>query len=181
MSRSRFVVLAVAVACSIGIGSSGLTAELPGDENRNFDARVRLHPGRAPVVPAGPNESALAALRQAMPDLQVDRDPATGAVRSLYNPGGALSGAHPGEDPLEVAKSFLYAHTDGLGLSAADLVDFEVTDRVPSESSGAVHLYLRQTFAGLPVYNGQIQVHLDRDGRVLSVTNDFLPDLKWSV
>ena len=68
-----------------------------------------------------------------------------------------------------------------LGLTADDLLDYEVTDVVPSKVTGATHIYLRQTLYGIPVYNGQLHVNVNRDGRIISVNNSFVPDLAPSV
>ena len=64
-----------------------------------------------------------------------------------------------------------------MGLTGDDVSDYEVTDSVLSNATGATHLYLRQTYLGLPVYNGQLQFNVNRDGRILSVNNAFLPDI----
>jgi extracellular elastinolytic metalloproteinase len=156
--------------------ASGLAAQIRSGEHRAYDARIDVN-REVTLAADSLQEAAETEMRLAMPELLVSRDAATGALRSVYNPAGALTGPHPGEEPLDVALSFLRGHADLLGLSQADLAEIEVTDVVPSEASGAVHLYLRQQADGLPVYNGQIQVHLDAENRVLSVSNDFLPDL----
>ena len=64
-----------------------------------------------------------------------------------------------------------------LGLTDQDLQHFEVTDVVYSRLTGATHVYLRQTHRNIAVYNGLLQVNVNRDGRILSVNNAFVPDL----
>ena len=44
--------------------------------------------------------------------------------------------------------------------------------------TGATHIYLRQRYRGLPVYNAQLHVNVNRDGRIISVNNSFLPGLQ---
>ncbi|MCH8222133.1 MAG: hypothetical protein IH868_01850, partial [Chloroflexi bacterium] len=61
-----------------------------------------------------------------------------------------------------------------------DVDEFEVTDSVLSSATGATHIYLRQKHQGLPVYNGQLQIHITRDSRILSITNTFMPNLRAS-
>ena len=46
-----------------------------------------------------------------------------------------------------------------------------------SSVSGATHFHFRQTFEGIPVYHGQLRISVNRDGRVISVSNAFFPDL----
>ena len=43
-----------------------------------------------------------------------------------------------------------------------------------SKITGATHIYLRQRYQGIPVYNGQLQINVNRDGRIISVNNSFL-------
>ncbi len=64
-----------------------------------------------------------------------------------------------------------------LGLTAADLAEYEVTDRVYSQVTGVTHVYLRQLHQGIPIYNAQLQVNVNRDGRILGLGNAFVPDL----
>ena len=52
-----------------------------------------------------------------------------------------------------------------------------MTDSVRSPLSGVTHLYLRQRLDGVPVHNGQLQIDLADDGRVLAVHNQFVPRL----
>ncbi len=170
-----------ACCLALGLAAASAAAAPPHQGNpRTYDRRIDLLRGAAEAPAAAQLERA-AELRRQMPDLLVTYDPVTAAVRSLSNAGGPLSGPHPGAEPLAIAEEFLAEHLDLLGLSAADLAELEVTDVVPSEASGVTHLYLRQMHRGLPVYNAQLQVHLDAEGRVLSVNSDFLPDLALGV
>ena len=43
--------------------------------------------------------------------------------------------------------------------------------------TGATHVYLRQIHMGLPVYNGQLHINVNRDGRIMSVNNAFMSDI----
>lgn len=93
---------------------------------------------------------------------------------------GYLSDPDP-RPPTRVAMAFVRENLDALGLTAADLGGFEVTDLVPSAVTGATHIYLRQRHAGLSVYQGQLAVHVNRDGRILSVNSAFVADLAQTV
>jgi extracellular elastinolytic metalloproteinase len=145
-------------------------------EARNFDRRIEHNlgfkaPARAAIVPA-----ALAAV----PDLDLSRDEAFGTTRSVSSLTTYLTAARPGEDAMKVALDFV-GDGSALGLTPGDLADFEVTDVVYTKVTGATHVYLRQTYLGIPVYNGQLHVNVNRDGRVLSVNNLFVPDLAQSI
>ena len=149
------------------------------DEARNFDRRIEYNrgyraPDRAVSVP-----SALAGV----PDLDLSRDDAFGTTRTLSSLTTYLTGARPGDDAMKVALDFVSdpANLELLGLTPGDLADHEVTDVVFTRVTGATHIYLRQTYLGIPVYNGQLHVNVNRDGRILSVNNLFVPDLAQSI
>ena len=58
---------------------------------------------------------------------------------------------------------FLTTNAAMLGMSAKDISSLEVTDRVYSKLTGTTHIFMRQVHEGLPVYNSQMQVNLDRE------------------
>ncbi|ATB47990.1 metalloprotease [Corallococcus macrosporus DSM 14697] len=147
--------------------------------NRNYDARDAYN-AQARFGVTSAQASSQEALRRAVPELMVEFDEGSGLVRSLTNPVGALSGPRSG-DALAIGLDFVQKHRDALGLGLNDLANLEVTDRVYSKRSGITNLYLRQTYRGLPVYNGQLQINVGHDGRVLSVHSDFLPNLESAI
>ena len=75
----------------------------------------------------------------------------------------------------------VWAEGHALGLEAADLQGYEVTDVVQSKVTGATHIYLRQRYRGIPVYNAQLHINVNRDGRIISVNNSFLPGIARAV
>ena len=146
---------------------------------RHFDARIAYNQDFR-VEGFAAKSAAFEGLRAEGIELGVSFDPTTGVTRSINNRVGHLTAAKSG-DPEAIALDFLTANLEGLGLAAADIEELELTDRVFSKVTGATHLYYRQTHAGLPVYNGQLQVHINREGRILGVTNSFLADLAAAV
>ncbi len=140
---------------------------------RNFDARDRHN---ARVRFADGMVTPRFAGRFAAADIAATFDETTGATRTLMAQVGFLTGPAPGS-ALTIAQSFARAHTDMLGLSDADLADMEVTDVGYSQVLGTTHVYYRQRHLGLPVYNAQLHVNIDKDGRILSVNNTFVPNL----
>lgn len=148
-------------------------------EGRNFDRRIEYNRGyRAPD-----RSFAVPGALAGVPDLDASRDDAFGTTRSLSSFTTYLTGTRPGDDAMKVALDFVSdpANLDVLGLTPSDLADHEVTDVVFTRVTGATHIYLRQTYLGIPVYNGQLQVNVNRDGRILSVNNLFVPDLAQSI
>ncbi len=183
MNRLSRAVLAVSsLALSLLALSAPAVASKPDPAvaGRHYDLRQTL--AASDSLAADPaQEAAIARLRAAAPGLAVDRDGRTGAVRSVANLGGYLSGPRQGGDIETLALDFVRQELDLLGLAASDLDDYEVTNVVPSRATGLTHIYLRQRYAGIPVYNGQLQVNLKGDGRVLSMHNQFLPHLATAV
>ncbi len=173
---SRFVTLALAAL----VAWPAVAAPRAPGGPRNFDAREAAN-RRVSLAPVPGQERAIARLRAEIPELRAEIDRTTGATRVLSNPTGYLTAAPRAGDATAAALTFVEENLALLGLGAADLAEYEITDTVFSRVSGATHLYLRQMFAGLPVYNGQLQVHVNREGRILGVANAFLPDLAGAV
>jgi extracellular elastinolytic metalloproteinase len=148
----------------------------PADEPHHFDARVAFNRGFK-QTPLAASLQATTAMAREIRDLAVTYDDTTGAVRSLSNHTGYLSEGKRGPDALSMAMDFVRANLASLGLSPADLENYEVTDRVHSKITGATHIYLRQLYQGLPVFNGQLHVNMNRDGRIISINNSCMPGM----
>ena len=144
---------------------------------RNFDLRIPLQETQQAPAPTAAQRAALTALLAEGEDVAVTYDPVTGAAHSVTRHTGYLSGPHPGADPEVLAVEVAREIRELLGLTAQDLQHFEIADVVYSRLTGATHVYLRQTHRNIAVYNGLLQVNVNRDGRVLSVNNAFVPDL----
>ncbi|MCK8500538.1 M36 family metallopeptidase [Myxococcus fulvus] len=174
--RRRLFQAVVFTATLSGSTALAVAPEHAHGGERHFDARTSYN-AQARFGFSTAQKAHVESLRRSIPDLMVETDESTGLVRSLVNPVGALTGPSSG-DPMSIALDFVQKHHEALGLSLNDVSTFEVTDRVYSEVSGATHLYLRQTFKGLPVYNAQLQVNVAKDGSVLGVHSDFLPSIE---
>jgi extracellular elastinolytic metalloproteinase len=150
----------------------------PADELRNFDARVPLRSSSAvaPLVSA-----ALQAARTTDPSVVATYDDVFGVTRTLMSRAGYLTGAVAGREPQQIAIDFMAANSSLFGLQAGDVSEYEVTDIVPNIATGSTHVYVRQTYRGIAVYNAQFHVNVNRNGRILSVNNQFVPALASSV
>jgi extracellular elastinolytic metalloproteinase len=170
--------LLATVAPALAQGNSPGNGGLSG---RNFDARLEAN-NNLDLLPTPPQSQALDRLERQVPGLTRRFDPTTGVTRTLSHPLRPLTAAPaPGASRRDTARAFVEQHVDALGLSRQDLNGMVVTDEVPSRVSGTHHLYYNQTLGGIPVYNGQLQVNLDREGRIVSVNNSFLPNLNRSL
>ncbi len=172
-------VLAVPVAHAV-VPSPAQPQAAASTHGRHYDAR-RLLPATARRGPNAMQQGALAALGSQVAELRYEIDADTGVTRTLSNRVGHLTVPVPGQ-ARTIALDFVRNNAALLGLSDADVAGYEVTDEVKSPASPVRHLYLRQKHAGLPVYQAQLQVHVnDDDGRILMVNNRFLPNLAEAV
>jgi extracellular elastinolytic metalloproteinase len=81
----------------------------------------------------------------------------------------------------DVALRYLADHRQEMGLTQADINDVIVTDAYTSEHTGVSHVYLRQRYQGIEVYNANINVNVASGGAVLSYGSDFVPNLAAAV
>ena len=170
---TRLLLTAIPLAAGVAWGQ-------PVSEPRNFDRRVDMQQPASAAAPLPAQLDALARLRAELGGSLTRRlDPSTGVTSSLSNPIGYLTAPAFG-DPSEVAIEYARSHLDLLGLEPGDLDDLEVTDTVYSEPTGSTHVYLGQRHQDLPIYNAQLQIHENREGRIASVNNAFIPGLAKS-
>ena len=146
-------------------------------EGRNFDARISQNAGlKAAAVPM--QRAAIDRLRAQTPDLAATFDNATGVTRTLYNQTGYLTEASADKaTPLEIGLAYMGKNLSAFGLTQGDLANWEITDEVYSQVTGAHHIYLRQLYQGIPVYNAQLHFNINREGRLISINNAFVPSI----
>lgn len=143
-----------------------------------YDLREEI--GRQAIEPSRAQLEEFLAIQAIYPDLAATYDTYSGATRTLYNMTGFVTEPGGTETALERAFDYAEANTLLLGLEPADLFGLELTDEVFSAVDGVTHVYFRQRYADIPVYNGQLHVNVTADNRILSVNNSFVPDLAGS-
>lgn len=184
MNRFRgFAVASLSMTCGLFWTSLANAQEISPtqDAERHFDARLDLHRAfSAERSAAAVQPPAIQGLIANIEELTVESNEITGAVSTLSSQRGYLTGTARGR-PMDLAMAFVRSNVAALGLQQSDLQGYAVSDVVYSRVSGATHIYLQQRHAGIPVYNAQLQVNVNRDGRIISVNNSFLPALAESV
>ena len=178
MSRSFGFVASLSFAFAL-LWSSAAAAQGAADAERHYDARIDYNAAfiaSQRVLPSQPNKAFVANLEEA----SVEADAASGAVSALTSQRGYLTDKASGA-PMTLAMNFVRNNIAALGLEAGDLQGYTVTDVVHSQVTGATHIYLQQRYRGIPVYNAQLQVNVNRDGRIISVNNSFLPGIARAV
>jgi len=152
------------------------------DGERHYDARTALSSPLAPDASRAQTQALVppdvSADVQELSALEVDE--ITGAVRSLSNQRGFLSAPSSGK-PMAIALDFVRRNLAALRLEASDIESYSVSDVVYSKVTGATRIYLQQRHQGIPVYNAQLQININRDGRIISVSNSFMSGLRGAV
>jgi hypothetical protein len=82
---------------------------------------------------------------------------------ALQLPGQGLRGQLPGSLREDLLND---------GFHPSDLEDMVVKDDYRSTHNGAQHTYLRQRWQGIEVWNGDIAVHRDAEGRIIKLNNN---------
>ena len=63
----------------------------------------------------------------------------------------------------------------------SDIAEYEVTSYHTSQRSGLTHYYLRQTHQGIPIHNAVMNVHLNTEGELFKMNNQFLRNIESKV
>jgi extracellular elastinolytic metalloproteinase len=127
----------------------------------------------AHIQAASGSESMGDELQSASASVQrADADP-----RYLAGGMSALTGPS-GREPLDIAKNYLKSQQSDMGLKEEQIDDVVVTDQYVSKHNGVTHLYLRQQYDGIEVINGNLNMNIDKDGRVLNMGSSFVPHLE---
>ncbi len=87
-----------------------------------------------------------------------------------------LSGPTSG-DGLAIGIDYFKQHAADFGLAPSDLDHYTVSNDYTDDHNGVRHIYLQQTFHGLPVSDAVGSIHISAAGQVLSAGINFLPGL----
>ena len=70
--------------------------------------------------------------------------------------------------PADVARDYVKANKQSLGLTGSDVNEMSLASVVPSRHNGVTHVYFQQLHRGIPVHAGVLNVNVKADGTVLS-------------
>ena len=97
----------------------------------------------------------------------------TGALKNFFIDGATLS--EPQSDTADnIARGFLNHHSSLFALKPADVANLKLINE--DNDQGTVFLDYAQTIGGIKVFEGQVQVVVNKNGEVLSVREGFLID-----
>jgi hypothetical protein len=131
----------------------------------------------------GPTPAQLAAadqLRARVEGLEVKFNPITGTVRHLFSLSERLT-APSSVSPVEIALDFLETNLALFRLSDQEIAELAVAKNYRTQHTGVTHLMFQQFYGGLPVYQGEIKVNVDRRGQILSVNGNYYPRIESEV
>lgn len=81
--------------------------------------------------------------------------------------------------PLTIAKNYLTQNAATFGVSATDVSRATVSSQYTDSQGGIQHVYLQQTYNGLPVLDAVGGVHLTKDGEVIAASVNFVSGLNY--
>ena len=81
------------------------------------------------------------------------------------------------QSPAELAIEHVRNTRNDYELTPKDVQELMVTDQSTSRLTGATHVYLRQAYQGIGVYQGNIGLAIDKQGTVVAYWNHALVDI----
>jgi len=78
---------------------------------------------------------------------------------------------------ISIARNHVLNNLQELGVSYADINNAQVQSSHRSKHNGVTHIYMRQYVNGIEMHNGDMQIHLDKNGKVFLLHNQFEPNL----
>ncbi len=195
MNKRRLFIATACVLIAFAVAAPGLltrTAEAGRSGNFAVDRDGRPRPSEkdvrggaqggpkaaTSVAPTAVQSKGLAALRaSATGPLVVGLNGLTGTPRSIYTREGYLTAPSAG-DPDAVARGFIGRWREVFRFSDADLKNLKVKSRSYLPDLGTTVIVYSQQQEGLSYFKGEVQVNVNRDGRLMFVGGESYPALK---
>ncbi len=92
-----------------------------------------------------------------------------------------LNLSHAQQYSVSQVKQFYSARQDEFKLNNADLNDFVITDQYTDQHNGVTHIYMRQRVNGIEIFDANSNMHIDKNGRVVSINNSFVSNAKEKI
>ncbi len=173
MSCRSALRLGVLLFVAVFIPDAARGIQKPRESDRvlpDFDLRNESPPSPVPETV----RDAIARMRRRLPELLVRFDRVTGSVRQLHASHRPLS-TPSSEIKRAIGLRFLRTNRDLFGLDDATLDSLVTLRQYASANEQLVHLDLGQVADGIRVFGARLAVHMDRSGRVMSISNSTMP------
>jgi len=85
------------------------------------------------------------------------------------------------QQQIELSKSYIKTHIADWKLSATDIEDIVVDNTYETKHNGVTHVYYKQRYKGIPIFNAIFNVNLLPNGEVFHVGNRFHTNIEKAV
>ena len=172
------------------LGSFAATNSLP-----NFDKRLEQAKTNQPAVVNVAKENAAKVMRNRVRDVQIDNDEILGVPKFVTSTrefltgtngsGGSVSAAtaaaFPANDPHRGVKTFLTEHQALFGFGPEALATAKVNRDYVSAPGNFRTTIWQQQVDDIPVFDGIFKAHLTKNGELINVGSQFVPDLQTAL
>lgn len=132
---------------------------------------------RAEQVRRAARGVALDRLRSRVPGLEVRFSTLVGGAEVVRTSRGWLTDPDPARSATEISLSFLRRHAALYGLDARQVADLRTHGESTNRRSGLRMVRIEQTIGGMPVFQSETRVTLDRHGRIIRTVGRIVPGL----
>ena len=119
-------------------------------------------------------------LREETRGNEVRTDALVGGTEVVRNSRGSLTPPARGRAATQIALDFLKGHAAAYGLTPRQVDQFDRRGESLSRDSGMRMVRLHQRILGLPVFQADTRIVLDREGRVIRTVGRIVPDVDES-
>ena len=188
--KTRVAIAAVVVCAGSLIWNTG--AALPSDAStfKDFDVRLQASTSAATALAPVTQSAALLDLKARVGDVQVKQDFVLARPSFVTSTHGFLTGpdgrgmalskafldAQPASDPHRIIKAFLNEHSALFHHNAGILTSARVVRDEVAAKSGLRTTVWEQMVAGVPVFGARLTGHVTRQGELVSVASQFVPN-----
>lgn len=88
-----------------------------------------------------------------------------------------FSGSLFAQETMEIAEAYLRNMRDQYGLSLTDISDIKASSETFSEHNGVTHLYVNQRLGGIEIYTANLNLSINREGRVVNFHQSFVKNI----
>ncbi len=126
------------------------------------------------VQPPANRDAALASLRSAVPGVQVEFDPVTGAPSYVQATGRFLNSPAQKETARESVERFIEAHQALFGHGSEALKKARVTREDVTAHNGMTTLVWNQEVNGIPVFKSILKANVTKNGELVTISDHFV-------
>lgn len=85
------------------------------------------------------------------------------------------------DQPVQLLDNYLKENYSNLGLTAADVANYQISSQLISKHNKLSHVYLQQSHDDIPVFNAILNANILPNGEMLSIGNRFVNDLATKI